>query len=364
MNRTIAVPLNDMNQIAMTWRQTVTEMDAVIQQVSRELSAIPDRAKGLNEVRAKGHQISAQHRQIAQDGLAVYQHVVDSAQRFAQVEQELTRMIQHNHTHVASTLAGLISGPIDFSGWVQKLPYAVDATHNDEYMTYALRSAKWLITLAKSGDIILKKGAEQASDILVYANIVRYIGKALEAASNQDVDGFSHNIAATLATAELAYILPAGPVGLAVGLVQASSWGAGVAQDKLRNTSGLEVYARTLEPIRQITNIHGVLTEVNKVVLVNRYRDLLWGGVDGFTNGIAKDWTNFVGIVENKANEMYRDRVEAREQTINLISNQSFVKEHFSKEQVEDAVNIYSRFSPLLFHTIPQIGIMNYVLGL
>lgn len=362
MNRTIAVPLNDMNQIAMTWRHTVTEMDAVIQQVSRELSAIPDRAKGLNEVRAKGHQISAQHRQIVQDGLAVYQHVVDSAQRFVQVEQELTRMVQHNHTPVASTLAGLISGPLDFSSWVQKLPYAGDATHNDEYMTYALRSAKWLLKLAESGGLILKEGADKASNILVYANIIRDIDKAIKATLVGDSDEAIHNLAATAATAELAYIATQlGPYSLIPGAVQAYSWGVGAVQDKLRNTSGLEVYARTAEPIRQLTDLKGILTEVNKAFWLHRQRDVIQGGWDGFTNGIARDWTNFVGIVENKANEMYQDRVEARQQTINLISNQPFVKEHFSKEQVEQVVDIYSKTSFLYF---PYNVITNQVLGL
>jgi hypothetical protein len=94
MSNAIVVPLDEMQQLAGQWRATITEMDTMVQQISRDIAAIPYSAKGLNDVRSRGRNVGTQHRQLFERGIAVHQHVTASVQRFAQADQELAGMVR------------------------------------------------------------------------------------------------------------------------------------------------------------------------------------------------------------------------------------------------------------------------------
>jgi hypothetical protein len=94
MSSAIVVPLDEMQQLAGQWRTTITDMDAMVQQIARDIANIPDNAKGLNDVRSRGRNVGSQHRQLFERGLAVHQHVTASVQRFSQADQELAGMVR------------------------------------------------------------------------------------------------------------------------------------------------------------------------------------------------------------------------------------------------------------------------------
>lgn len=95
MSNAIVVPLNEMQQLAAQWRATVTEMDGMVQQIARDIAAIPDKGKGLNEVRSRGRTVGVHHQQLLTQGLVVQKHVLDSMQRFTQADQELAGMVRN-----------------------------------------------------------------------------------------------------------------------------------------------------------------------------------------------------------------------------------------------------------------------------
>ena len=94
MSNAIVVPLNEMQQLAGQWQTTINEMDTMVQQIARDIVAIPDSAKGLNDVRSRGRNVGSQHRQLHERGMAVHQHVTASVQRFAQADHELAGMVR------------------------------------------------------------------------------------------------------------------------------------------------------------------------------------------------------------------------------------------------------------------------------
>jgi hypothetical protein len=94
MSSAIVVPLDEMQQVAGQWRTTITEMDAMMQQVSREIASIRDNAKGLNEVRSRGRNVGSKHQQVLAQGMVIQKHVLDSVQRFSQTDQELAAMVR------------------------------------------------------------------------------------------------------------------------------------------------------------------------------------------------------------------------------------------------------------------------------
>jgi hypothetical protein len=361
----IAVPLEEMQQLAGVWQHTITEMDAMIQQVAREIGAIPDKAKGLNDVRSQGQKVGAQHREFTARGMDVHRHVIDSVQRFMQTEQELTRMMQNGGSTSVLSLVQSMGGTLQLANLIGHNNFATDSGQPVDYTTYALRATKWFIKLASLKGWILESGGKLASHILVYANIIKDIGNGLESGFVRgDTDEALHHFAGAAAVAQMAYISSTGVGAVGVGLFQSFSWGLGFAQEKLQNTAGFEVYAKTIEPIRQITDIKGILTEVNKAFWLHRQRDLMQGGWDGFVNGISRDWTDFKSSVENKAHEMYQNQVEARNRTIELVANHPLVKNHYTQEQVEKMADVYTTISPFFSGILPGVGIINTVLGL
>ena len=94
MSNAIVVPLNEMQQLAGQWQTTINEMDTMVQRIARDIAAIPDSAKGLNDVRSRGRNVGSQHRQLHERGMAVHQHVTASVQRFTNADQELAGMVR------------------------------------------------------------------------------------------------------------------------------------------------------------------------------------------------------------------------------------------------------------------------------
>jgi hypothetical protein len=382
MSGAIVVPLTEMQQLAEQWRATITEMDAMVQHIARDIASIPDNGKGLNEVRSRGRTVGSHHQQLLVQGMAVQKQVVDSVQRFSQADQELAGMVRSMQGNYVLSLIRDVIGSYQISDTLIKQTQTVIADNSDSYLDWGLTITDKIIELAKFKGWVFESGGELASRILTYTDIIKDIGEGLKAGFvDGNVDLALHHFAGAASIAQLAYgttLLQAGLVVVGVGAttasaiavaipaaIQGASWGIGKLQDNLRNTSGLEVYAKTLEPIRQITDLKGVLTEANKTVWLNRQKDWMQGGLQGLTDGIARDWTDFTGnIIPNKAHEMYQDRVEARQKTIDIIANNSYVKEHFSYDQVENLANTYSMVAPIFVSVLPSIGIANQVLGL
>ena len=94
MSGAIVVPLTEMQQLAEQWRATITEMDAMVQHIARDIASIPDNGKGLNEVRSRGRTVGSHHQQLLVQGMTVQKQVVDSVQRFSQADHELAGMVR------------------------------------------------------------------------------------------------------------------------------------------------------------------------------------------------------------------------------------------------------------------------------
>jgi hypothetical protein len=102
MSGAIVVPLTEMQQLAEQWRATITDMDAMVQHIARDIASIPDNGKGLNEVRSRGRTVGSHHQQLLVQGMSVQKQVVDSVQRFSQADQELAGMVR-NYSGVSYT---------------------------------------------------------------------------------------------------------------------------------------------------------------------------------------------------------------------------------------------------------------------
>ena len=378
MSGAIVVPLDEMQQLAGLWQTTIGEMDTMVQQIARDIANIPDNAKGLNEVRSRGRTVGSQHRQTFDRGTVVYQHVTASVQRFAQADHQLAGMVRSMQGQSVLQLIRELNGVYQISVAQINHTQAIIVDNSDGYLDWGLTATDTFIEFANLKGWILESGGELASRILTYADIIKDTGAGLKAGLiDGNIDLALHHFAGAASIAQLAYgstlisggLVAAGFSAAAAGAIafaipvalQTSSWGIGLLQDNLRNTSGLEVYANTLEPIRQITDLKGVFTEINKAVWLNRQKDWLQGGWQGFTNGIARDWTDFTqNIIPNKAQEIYQDRIEARQKTIDLIMSNDLLKGRVSQAQVEQFMNVF----PMATSAIPGSGVMSQVFGL
>lgn len=358
MSNAIVVPLNEMQQLAAQWRTTITEMDAMVQQIAHDIASIHDSGKGLNEVRSRGRTVGSHHQQVMAQGMVVQKHVLDSVQRFTQADQELAGMVRS--VQMQSITSMLKAGGLIVPSSLGKALSIVEKNSID-YLDWGMSITDKFIELVNDNKLITEEGYKKASRIRTYTDIFKDTADGVIAGfMHKDLDGMYDKFASAVAVAEIAAI-PAAvaaigitvPEAIVVAIpiaIQSASWGVGKLQENLRNTSGLEVYAKTLEPIRQIYDLKGVFTELNKAFLGNRHRDFMEGGVlrvaesgktdifsqsvefakgafGGLINGIFRDWTDFTSnIIPNKAREMYQDSVAAHQKTVELITTSSLGK--------------------------------------
>lgn len=87
--QTIRVNPDELNSAAGVIQHSLTDIDAVMTQALDQLSAIRDRAKGLDEIRDRARKLQQFHRQQMTTAQQVHQHIAQSAQRFTETDTQL-----------------------------------------------------------------------------------------------------------------------------------------------------------------------------------------------------------------------------------------------------------------------------------
>ena len=352
MSNAIVVPLNEMQQLAGQWQTTINEMDTMVQQIARDIVAIPDSAKGLNDVRSRGRNVGSQHRQLHERGMAVHQHVTASVQRFTNADQELAGMVRsqangnfvdfmrQNNLGVLGQLPGfgvatigiaddLIERLISFGG-VTNLINEIGL----EYPKLAKKFAKYtdnLFNLWPTTTEGIKSSKNRASEFGLAFDLISMIkdvyhshvaasegSAALEVGDGQIAyqkfdEAYNKNLdvmaTGTLALVGLGVAAVSGTAALALGAVQVVSlvtdWGSSVAK--------LHGYTNVAEVLNNVSNITNLRLHV---------RNLWDAGFNAHQNPhqALKQATDFVdntaNQVENAVSGIYED---AKKQVTNWI---------------------------------------------